>query len=332
MANEPARSRTSSGASLSCSREFYSTVDTLQEPFLNFDENTELSFEDKSTIYNSLVALVKADYPFDNALQLRAVRFLKNVEPQWDAQVAAKLVTELVPSSAGSPTGFVESIVTLVSSPYSTVSDLVSKVLATVQPHTLPITGNETIFDNLVWIVFDCLDLATPSSLSKLGLIAAIDQFNHREMIFHKVVLPSSQFFIFLISNRLILKGDLLHSFMDLLTTLLEISPFHRPTLEYVLAYPIAMNFSSLLTLVEDDDPLWNTLDRINYSLEERNKEGAEVIQSGKRMTQALFSEGFEDTLEQIMKYDENGDYGHFLVNYCLNISQKLGTNMKKLI
>ncbi|KAK2960945.1 hypothetical protein BLNAU_4032 [Blattamonas nauphoetae] len=43
-----------------------SSINPLREPFLYFAENTELSFEDKSTIYNSLVALVKEEYPFDD--------------------------------------------------------------------------------------------------------------------------------------------------------------------------------------------------------------------------------------------------------------------------
>ncbi|KAK2957751.1 hypothetical protein BLNAU_7185 [Blattamonas nauphoetae] len=194
--------------------------DTLHEPFLNFDENSDLSFEDKSTIHNSLVALVKAEYPFDKALQDRAVQFLKSLEPEDDVRgqstAAVKLVTELVPSSAGSPSGFIPSIVTLLSSPHSTVvaaalsflnessrrsshagvcylveSGLVVKVLATVQPHTLPITGNETILDNLNWIIRKCVSLVIPSSLNLLGITTPVEKYNHREMIFQMVVLPS---------------------------------------------------------------------------------------------------------------------------------------------
>ncbi|KAK2946982.1 hypothetical protein BLNAU_18068 [Blattamonas nauphoetae] len=81
-----------------------------RETFLNFDPNSKLTVEDKSAIYNSLVALVKAGYPFDNALQDRAARFLRILVLSWDEQdVADKLVAGIVPSSAGSPSGFVES-------------------------------------------------------------------------------------------------------------------------------------------------------------------------------------------------------------------------------
>ncbi|KAK2941773.1 hypothetical protein BLNAU_23321 [Blattamonas nauphoetae] len=128
-------------------------------------------------------------------------------------------------------------------------------------------------------------------------------------MILQKAVTPSSQFLTFLISNRYQLHGWLLDYFMTLLRSLLEFGPFHRPTLEFVLASPIVMAFSSSLSSIETDDRLHNTLETINNSLTEWKKEGPEVVQSGKRVMQALISEGFEDTLEQMMKHEKNGLY-----------------------
>ncbi|KAK2957752.1 hypothetical protein BLNAU_7186 [Blattamonas nauphoetae] len=299
-----------------------------------------MPFEDQSTIYNSLVALVKAEHPFDTALQDKAVHFLKSLEPKWDAQLAARLVTDLVPSSAGSYSGFAMSILTLLSSQHSTVvaaalsflykatnesspaircclveSDLISKVLATFQPHTLSIAGNEAIINELNVLIRDCLFLANPSSLNELGVKTAVDAFNHREMIFQKAVIPSSQFVTFLISNRHILNGDLFNNFMDLLAVFIQICPFHRPTLEFVLASPIPMALSSRFSFVEGAMYLWGILMVINYSLKEWKKHRHEVAQSAKRMIQALISEDFEDTLEQMLMNDKDGNFGRNLVD-----------------
>ncbi|KAK2959990.1 hypothetical protein BLNAU_4873 [Blattamonas nauphoetae] len=293
----------------------------------------KLSFEDKSRLYHSLVALVKAEYPFDKALQDRAALFLKRLEPNWAPQaLATQLITDLVPSSAGSLSGFIDSIVTLLSSPHSTVvastmsflsetaftashairdrlvvSDLVSKVLAIIQPHTLSISGNEPIFDNLVEMISRDINLASPSSLRELGFTTAVGEYNHREMIFRKVVLPSSKFVTFLISNRHILNDDLLRSFVYLMATFLRIGPFHRPTLEFVLASPIVMAISSCLPFYENEIRLWITLQHINQSLSEWKRYKTEAAQSGQRAIKALFSEGFEDTLEQISMRDKDG-------------------------
>ncbi|KAK2957839.1 hypothetical protein BLNAU_7273 [Blattamonas nauphoetae] len=332
-----------------------SSVHTLHEPFLNFEENTELSFEDKSTIFCSLVALVKAEYPFDNALQDRAVRFLEYLEPMWNKLDFTEIfITDLVPTSAGSPFGFIESIVTLLSSSHLTVvtavlsflqettvesstailcrlveSGLVSNVLATVQPHTLPIAGNDTMMNNLVKIIKNFASPASPLSLSNLGITTAVDKYTHCEMIFEKVMLPSSQFVTFLISKRHVLSGRLFQSFMSLLDRFIDMAPFHRPTLEFALASPIVMGFSSCLSIVEDFHNLWDSLYFIYKSLKEWTYHGPEVAQSGKRMVQALFSEGFEDTLEQMMKHDKDGYSFDSVVYMSHSISQMLGSNVE---
>ncbi|KAK2943452.1 hypothetical protein BLNAU_21635 [Blattamonas nauphoetae] len=216
------------------------------------------------------------EYPFDNALQDKAARFLKRLEPTSGdgPDYAGKLMTDLVPSSDGSPSGFIDSVVILLSSPHSTV------VRAT---------------------------MLFLQNISELGITATVDQFNHREIIFQKVVLPSSQFVSFLISNRHMLSGNFFRSFMFLLTTFNRICPLHRPTLEFVVASPIVMGLTRCLSFSENEIRLSMTLNRINQSLGDWKEEGPEVAQSGKRMMEALFSEGFEDTLEQMLKHDKDG-------------------------
>ncbi|KAK2943439.1 hypothetical protein BLNAU_21622 [Blattamonas nauphoetae] len=315
-----------------------------------------LFFEDKSSIYNSLVALVRDKFPFNNILQDRAVRFLKSLEPNWGdkSDYADKLVTDLVSSSPGSPSGFVASMETLLSSSSSTVvaaaisflyetlfyssneircrlveSDLISNVLATVQPHTLPISGNESIFDKLTESLFCCVNLAFPSYLTKLGITSAVDAFNYREMIFQKAVLPSSGVLMFLISNRRIVFERFPLTFVNLLSILLRIGPFHRPTLEFVLASPIAMAFSSSLSFVENSLCLVSALKFIDNSLKLWKAEGPEVAQSGKRMMQALISEGFEDTIKQMIKQNTIGVFNCRLVEECQSIWHMLGSNVE---
>ncbi|KAK2942483.1 hypothetical protein BLNAU_22594 [Blattamonas nauphoetae] len=344
------------GTYSSDSRDSHTIVKPEEEPFLHFDPNSKLSFEDKSRIYNSLVALVKAEYPFDITLKRKAIRFLKSLEPKWDEQaLATKLVTDLVPSSAGSTSGFVTSIVTLLSSPHSTVikatlsflnqttnsmnleircrlveSDVITNILSTVQPHTRQISGNETILNIPITLIDRFVDLTGPWPLRSLGITDAVDKYTHREMIFQKVLLPSSPFVTFLITNRYILKGDMLGFFMSVLCTLIDICPFHGPTLEFVLASPIALSFSSCHSIVEEYQSIYKCLYTIRISLDKWKEEGPEVAQSGKRMMQALFSEGFEDTLQQMLKYNMDGIRGLYVIYYSCVISKILGANLTK--
>ncbi|KAK2962006.1 hypothetical protein BLNAU_3062 [Blattamonas nauphoetae] len=217
------------------------------EPFLNFHQNsgmsdedeTQLSLEDHSTLYCSLVALVKAQYPFDERLEDKAAWFLRYLPKRMDEMdLKLFLFTDLVPSSDGPCSGFVESILTLLSSRHSNVveatvsflfqsldaasldnqyqimgTDFVAKVLAALQPDTQPLSGNEGIIQNLVEILPIVALLTLPDTLMELNITTAVDIFNHREMIFQKVVLPSSQFLTFLLTNRHDLNRDLANSF-----------------------------------------------------------------------------------------------------------------------
>ncbi|KAK2957851.1 hypothetical protein BLNAU_7285 [Blattamonas nauphoetae] len=200
-------------SSLRDSQESGTTLNIQLEPFLHFDPNSELSFDDKSTIYSSLVALVKADHTFDNVLQDRATTFLKSIKPDGREPPghANKLVTDLVPSSDGSRSGFVDSIIVLLSSPHSMLR------------------------------------------------AAAL----------------------------------------------------------------------SCLSFIEDDSFKWNHFTHINYALKEWKRAGPEVSQSGIRMMQALISEGFEDTLEQITMIDKYGYFVLGVVEECQPISQLLGSNVE---
>ncbi|KAK2944177.1 hypothetical protein BLNAU_20924 [Blattamonas nauphoetae] len=164
---------------------------------------------------------------------------------------------------SGSPSGFVEVAATLsfLQNHSSQIlllrcrlveSDLISNVLAAVQPHTLTRSGNEEMIDNLNKVIDHSVNLAFPNCLAELGITSAVDQFNHREMIFQKVVLPSC------------------------------------------------------LSFVEDDLCPLGILVHINHSLPEWKEEGPEVVQSAKRMMQALSSESFEDTLEQTLMHNKD--------------------------
>ncbi|KAK2960690.1 hypothetical protein BLNAU_4345 [Blattamonas nauphoetae] len=340
------------------SPESHSTIDVLHEPFLNFCAIFNPPIDYSSRVYCSLVSLVKEEYPFDDALQDRATKFLKSLEPIWNTpeEKADQLVTDLVPSSTGSILGFIESILTLLSSSYSTVvaaalsflsrttlnsssniryqlveSDLIINVLATVQPLTLPILGNERIIRILTKLIEHHLCLTFSTWLSDHGITTAADQSNQREMIFQKVVAPSSQFVMFLITNWRILHGGLFKSFTILLSQLIGICPYNHSTLEFVLASPISMAFSSCLSFIENDYSLIRTIGLFHSSLHEWNEQGSEIAQSRKRMIQALLSKSFEDIVEQVMLHYEDGYHGSDLVEYCSSISKLLGSNVARL-
>ncbi|KAK2954213.1 hypothetical protein BLNAU_10868 [Blattamonas nauphoetae] len=163
----------------------------------------------------------------------------------------------------------------------------------------------------------------------KLGIPASVDACNHRDIIFQKVVLPSTPFLNYLCRNRRSLNETLSNSLMVLLGTLLQIGPFHRPTLEYVFSSQIVLAYSSCLSSVECWNPLCTTLSDLIFSLREWKEQGAEVDLSGKQIVQALFSEGFEDRLEQMLMNSTCGLSDIYAVKDFHTISQLLGAFVK---
>ncbi|KAK2947974.1 hypothetical protein BLNAU_17098 [Blattamonas nauphoetae] len=146
--------------------------------------------------------------------------------------------------------------------------------------------------------------------------------------MFLNVIIQSSQFVTFLISNRFVLNENLSRLFMLLLVIILLVGQYHLPTLEFVLASPFVMALSSCLSFIEYCSPLWRTLDEIKASLEGWKEEDPEVVQSGKRLFQALFSESFEDTLEQLLLYNKDEATALHIVRHICSNLYLLGSNV----
>ncbi|KAK2943335.1 hypothetical protein BLNAU_21760 [Blattamonas nauphoetae] len=112
------------------------------------------------------------EHPFDNAQQDKAAAFLKNLGfDTFNRQLAEDLVTNLVPSSAGSPSGFVESIFTVLSSPHPTlvaaVGFLLNKLGGSYSPTVQPLFTESDLFPNLF-----AIDILKRMRLSKKDVVS----------------------------------------------------------------------------------------------------------------------------------------------------------------
>ncbi|KAK2956630.1 hypothetical protein BLNAU_8471 [Blattamonas nauphoetae] len=332
------------------------TVQLEHTAFLNLDSNSHLSFEDKSTLYCSLVSLVQSNHIFDEALQDKTVKFLENLKPGRTAlQLANQIISKLVPSPDTTQSRFIDSIYILVSSPHTKIVsaalaflegsfmssskryktqvfdvDFVPRILSIIQPHTLTVSGNENLFCSLNHILSSSINLAHSRCMDTFGITEPPTLHNRREIIFQRHIQPLSQYLSFLCSNRYFFATvESSGGMQSLLGRVLQISPFHHPTLEFVLASPIVMTIPSFLSFVEHSGALWNILADILYLMCEWKKHSTEVAQSGKRMIRALLSDGMEDTLEQLLLSNQNCDFSGGVVLNCVFVLRLLGWNKK---
>ncbi|KAK2961830.1 hypothetical protein BLNAU_3267 [Blattamonas nauphoetae] len=387
MGNKPSRSNTISEACIHPSPESKPIIQKVPVSLLTFEANSELSLEDELSLFDSLVVLVKENSPLHHPLQDNAVQLLESLKSKWDqTDRVANRRTDLISNSTGSPSDFLESIFTLLSSPHLRVvaaalsllyqitsqtstemhlrlveTDFIGNILTHVHQHTQQIAGNDTILCSLLGILEVILFIAQPIVFREIGVITPFDAFNHRDLIFQEVISPSSPFLHHLCRNVFFLSRSLSHSFLRLLDTLLHLSPFHRATLEFVLAAPIVMAFASCLSLVEEWNPLRASLRSISRSLKEWKEQPANHLsqvkywegythpfehmfrsasrnewkhevpdaqRSGKQILAVLISEGFEDTLDEMLMHEKGRLHDLAVFNECRDLSRWLGSNV----
>ncbi|KAK2948794.1 hypothetical protein BLNAU_16244 [Blattamonas nauphoetae] len=347
--------RASTGQTSSQLSTIKSSVSESGDLFLNDNPYSKMSLTDKFKRYNSLVSLVEVKYPFDEIQQGKAVLILESFKhlylPSTDSN---KNLAELVPSRNGTSSGFLDSVLTLVSSPHTAIAsaavpfsmkvfstltpshqldllknDYFSKTLTIFRPQTFPIASYPDFYVILVETLHWSLGFVKPYQDKKSSLTDPQDQPKGSEFVMRKVIVPSSQYLHFLCQHINALSEWLEITFTFFLNKLLLRGPIHPPLLEFVLASPVVMTVSSRLASVQSSYHFLSTLRDIYNLLTEWKKHGPEVAQSAKRMLQALFSEGFEDTLEQIFMHKKKGRIGRDAVRDCNLISQLLGLNVQ---
>ncbi|KAK2956939.1 hypothetical protein BLNAU_8014 [Blattamonas nauphoetae] len=266
--------------------------------FLNVNPFTNWPLKEKAELYNSLVSLVKVQYPFDDVLQYKVVQFLEAIRQHCGFSRDLSILTKIVPDDNGI---IISGLDTPARLQYLN-TEFISTILNILQPHTLPIASHTDLHDGLINVLESSLLLAASTQIIQIINKAPDDRNNIYELIYYTVVVPSSQYLHFLLRNRyVVVTAGLSRSFHDLLSAILKSSPYHTPTLECFISHSIVTGVVSLIPFVEDDFPstmkLTNgIMDSLWTKWEDRD---LEVALSGQRMTEALRTEGLEDSIEQ---------------------------------
>ncbi|KAK2960084.1 hypothetical protein BLNAU_4967 [Blattamonas nauphoetae] len=267
--------------------------------FLDSVIHPAMPFEDKLSMFRSLLAMVKADFPFDDALQSKAVL---------------------------SPHGFTDSIEILLSTPHQRIvlatlsflhytivsitfgrlihlidTDLIHRIHTALQSHALRVSSQEQIFIRLNWILTFVVSHVDPDSLRSLHLSSTSEINTLREQIFQKVIVPSSLYLHTHIKNRAFFPSTSSSSFLDLLNILVWISVYHLPSLKLAISLPIPFTFARSFSFDDTDWPIRRFLWSFSGSLTEWEEEGGEAKQNGAKLMQALWSEGMLDELELLL-------------------------------
>ncbi|KAK2957625.1 hypothetical protein BLNAU_7524 [Blattamonas nauphoetae] len=296
---------------------------------------------------------MKLQPSLDVSLEEKAVKLLESVDPPNRESTDAFLLS-LGRTTADSSSDFVQCIGVLISSASQVITtaamkmlgnlimwcsakvrltlvsaDLIPQLITTLNPLSLSFTEAVDIHTCLMRIIMFCLRLATPFGLPQLACAGLDEQLAVPETIFQQVLIPSEKYIYHLCVNRFsIIDGDQFGSFLSLFAHLLEICPYHQPTMYFVLRMPVVFTIPSCLASFENEMPIIYFLHDMNNAQLEWNKRRGVVRQMWKKVLRMLRMEGFENTIEEKLQSDKNGDSGGWIVDRSIGWSNQQGMNV----
>ncbi|KAK2950690.1 hypothetical protein BLNAU_14361 [Blattamonas nauphoetae] len=334
-----------------------SVSETTRSAFLDWDGQQIDSVSDRSTIYCSLVQMVKNEPALDPSLEDKAVSFLEQIKLD-SANDVDSFISGIVPSSLPeSSRDFIESIVELISghskpvlnaamtfvrdlafrSSNNTILKLVKdglipQIISSLDLFSLPFTCAEEVHSSLLGILYNSIQKSTNHSLETLQLHDANEQQELRETVHNQVLLPSEAYLRHICANHYSIKHHTqLYYYMILLPQLLDVSPYYEPTLVFVLNLPVCLTLTSTMTVVDFDEAIWCSLFVHTITQHARMNASGEALERHHILLRSLKMEGIEDIIEQRLKNDIGGDNGQEIATTDIKWNNMLGMNVKKL-
>ncbi|KAK2964082.1 hypothetical protein BLNAU_1163 [Blattamonas nauphoetae] len=226
-------------------------------PFMNWIEEKHESYEEKAVVFQSLVTTVKSQPALDDSLEAKAVKFLKSVRLSH-SELSEVFLNNFASFSDESLRNFTQSFVVLISSAGQIIMtaamdmlttmihncsekdclalvkvDLIPQLIITLNPQSLSFAEAVDIHHYLLIIIWNTLRLSNPFELSQLQIEDCDDQQAVRETIFQQVLVPSEDYIWHLCVNRIsTIDREPSRYFLLLLARILEISPYHQPTMD----------------------------------------------------------------------------------------------------
>ncbi|KAK2946917.1 hypothetical protein BLNAU_18141 [Blattamonas nauphoetae] len=324
-----------------------------RSPFLNWSGGRIDSVNKRAVVFQSLVATMKFQPALDGSLETKAVKFLKCILC-GNRESTDAFINYFARNTDGTMTDFVQSIVVLVSTTSQAIkttameimktlilrcsasihlaiveADLIPRLIVTLNPQSLSFAETVDIHVPLLKIVSTSLYLATPAGLAHLAIKDDNQHQAVHETVLQQIVVPSEKYIRHFCVNRYsIINGALSGGFMGLLARLLAISPYHQPTMDFVLSMPVVLTIPSCLTFFEDDHSIFRFLDPMIVAQQEWNKTVGEVRQMWKTVHRMLRMEGIEDVMETKLLNNKNRSDGRLIVADSITWNNILGMNL----
>ncbi|KAK2948731.1 hypothetical protein BLNAU_16369 [Blattamonas nauphoetae] len=287
------------------------------------DEERFDSEQERAVVFRSLVATVKLQPALNASLEAKVVKFLEFVRPRTQTQVIINALMKMLNTLYIWCS--VDNLLLLVK------ADLITQIILTLNPLTFSFTEAADIHINLMESINWTVWLITPDGLSRLRIQNHDGRQAVYETVFKQVLTLSEKYIWHLCVNRISMADDKFSYFLtSVLARLLEVCPYHQPTMEFVLHMPVILTLTSCLTFFEDDESIWSFLSYMASTQRELNVKGGEVREMGKTMHRMLRMEGIEDAIEEKLRNNSKELRGGWIIENSIRWNNLHGMNLSQ--
>ncbi|KAK2961710.1 hypothetical protein BLNAU_3147 [Blattamonas nauphoetae] len=258
--------------------------------------------------------MVRDGYKFDEeqvqnaSVFLHSITSLPNLSVNFDTVL--KDVLKAIERDSPVPTPeFVDSMTVLISSPHPSII--------------------QDSLDTFIARSLDCV-LLPSNPVHSLYYTPDTDPDSIRDVVLPEVIIPIEPSLVQISRNPHLLSWIKEYKTnLQLLLTLLNISPLHQPTLDFICSSPIPMVFPSLLSKVEDNDTHQFIIKLMSSHLRRWKTHGTDTERRGRIVLQTLEQEGFRDHLELTLHHNKSSMYGKKVRRFSFEILNDFGINCR---
>ncbi|KAK2957974.1 hypothetical protein BLNAU_7150 [Blattamonas nauphoetae] len=276
-----------------------------------------------SSVFLSFTEFISKGGVLDDAGTERMCQFLKRITVKSGSTFnSEQILHELVPTPDGSCEGFSQRMVPLLTCLNTKiVLSVLHFFVSTLVPNVplrkyqfietrfftrlpQPFLENDVHLtsqhdSSFMTLVRRCLECASPTSVADLFFWKQVTPSIIRQTVFDSVVKPLRPFWTFVCQNwQRITDHQIMDDYPHLLGALIQISPFHEETAQFVLSSQICETSMSCLGYFELSNFGYILVNEIICGMENWNKEDQAVRQRGQTILVKMKEEGLTDLLE----------------------------------
>ncbi|KAK2955223.1 hypothetical protein BLNAU_9775 [Blattamonas nauphoetae] len=208
-------------------------------------------------------------------------------------------------------------------------ADLIPQLITSLDPLSLSFIEGKDIHLPLMGIFASMFKLAIPAELKDLDLDSPLGQQNINEIVLKHVLIPSEGFIRYFYANRYSIEDNInTYNILFMHYRLIKICANYQPIVDFVLALPVSLTFTSLMSFLEKDTTICQFLEGIVDAQKATIDIDDPSRQPYTSILRSLRMDGLEDVVNQLTVTLLDDYYGRIAVGRSIKLHIASGANL----